>query len=152
WAKVRNGDVAEGISLLRSGSTAYRATGSEAWMPHFIALRARACEFAGQIEEALVLLDDALQIAERTGERWFASELSRCKAQLLLGRGQSGDAEGLYRRPLGIAGNQEAKLFDLRAPIGLAGLCRAQNRRAEARDLLAPVYGWFTEGHDTSDL
>ena len=71
WVKVKNGDVTRGISLLRSGSTAYRATGAEMWMPYQYRPLAKACEIAGQIEEALALLDDALQIVERTGERWF---------------------------------------------------------------------------------
>ena len=103
WVKVKNGDVAEGISLLRSGSAAYRATGSEAWMPHFVALLARAYEIAGQIDEALTLLDDALQIVERTGERWFAAELNRHKGQLLLRRGQSEAAEELYHKALSLS-------------------------------------------------
>ena len=152
WVKVKNGDVAEGISLLRSGSTAYRATGAEMWMPHHIALLARACEIAGQIEEAVTLLDDALQIVERTGERWFAAELNRHKGQLLLRQGHSEAAEELYRKALSIAQEQEAKLWELRAAASLARLRRDQGRRAEARDLLAPVYGWFTEGFDTPDL
>jgi predicted ATPase len=67
WAKVKNGDVTDGMSLLRSGLTAYRATGSEAWMPYYVALLARAHEIAGQVEEAATELDDALQIVERTG-------------------------------------------------------------------------------------
>jgi tetratricopeptide (TPR) repeat protein len=152
WVKVENGDVAEGISLLRSGSTAFRATGAELWMPHYIALLARACEIAGQIEEAMTLLDDALEIVERTGERWFAAELNRHKGQLLLRRGHAEAAEELYRTALGIAREQEAKLWELRAAVSLARLRRRQSRRAEARDLLAPVYGWFTEGFDTADL
>ena len=152
WVKVKNGDVAEGISLLRSGSTAYRATGAEVWMPHYIALLARACEIAGQIEEGLTLLDDALQIVERTGERWFAAELNRHKGQLLLRQGHSEAAEELYRKALSIAEEQEAKLWELRAAVSLARLRRDQGRHAEARDLLAPVYGWFTEGFDTPDL
>ena len=150
WVKVKNGDVAEGISLLRSGSTAYRATGAELWMPHYIALLAGACEIAGQIEEAVTLLDDALQIVERTGERWFAAELNRHKGQLLLRQGHSEAAEELYRKALSIAEEQEAKLWELRAAASLARLRRDQGRRAEARDLLAPVYGWFTEGFDTA--
>ena len=68
WVKVKNGDVAEGMSLPRSGSTAYRATGAEAWMTHNIALLAGACEIVGQVEEAVTLLDEALQIAGKTGE------------------------------------------------------------------------------------
>jgi predicted ATPase len=152
WAKVQSGHVGEGISLLRGGSADYRATGSEAWMPHYTALLAEACEIAGQIEDAVALLDDALQIGERTGEHWFAAELNRHKGQLLLRQGQAAAAEELYRKALCIAREQEAKLWELRATVSLARLRRGQGRRAEARDLLAPVYGWFTEGFDTPDL
>jgi predicted ATPase len=152
WVKVRNGDVAEGISFLRSGSTAYRATGAEVYTPHFIALLAAACEVAGQIEEGLALLDDALQILERTGERWFAAELNRNKGQLLLRQGHSEPAEELYRKALGIAVEQEAKLWELRAAVSLGRLRRDQGRHIEGRELLSPVYGWFTEGFDTPDL
>jgi predicted ATPase len=152
WVTVKNGDVTEGISLLRTGSAAYRATGSEAWQPQIIALLAGACEIAGQIEQALTLLDDALQIVERTGERWFEAELYRHKGQLLLRQGHSEAAEELYRKTLSIAEEQEAKLWELRAAMSLARLRRDQGRRAEARGLLAPVYGWFTEGFDTPDL
>jgi len=152
WAKVKNGDVVEGISLLRSGSAAYRSTRAEAFMPQYIALLAEACEIAGQMEEALALWDDALQTVERTGERWLAAELSRHKGQLVLRQGYTEAAEELYRKALSIAVEQEAKLWELRAAASLARLCRDQGRRAEARNLLAPVYGWFTEGFDTQDL
>jgi predicted ATPase len=108
WVKVKNGEVTEGLALLRSGSTAYRAIGQEAWMPFFIALQTAACEMAGQIEEALTLLEEALQIAGRTGERWFAAELHRHKGRLLLCQGQSEAAEELYRKALSIAVEQEA--------------------------------------------
>jgi predicted ATPase len=152
WIKVKNGDAMEGQSLLRSGLAAYRATGAELWMPYFIALLATACEIADQIEEGLTLLDDALQIAERTGERWFAAELNRHKGQLLLRQGQTEAAEDLYRKAPSIAGEQEAKLWELRAAVSLARLRRDQGRHVEARDLLAPVYGWFSEGFGTPDL
>jgi predicted ATPase/DNA-binding winged helix-turn-helix (wHTH) protein len=152
WVKVKNGDVMEGISLLRSGSTAYRATGAELYMPHFVALLAGACEIAGQVEEAVVLLDDALRIVEKTGERWFAAELNRHKGQLLLRQGHSKVAEELYRKALSIAQEQEAKLWELRVAASLARLWYDQGRRTEANDLLTPVYGWFTEGFDTPDL
>jgi predicted ATPase len=152
WAKVKNGDVAEGLSLLRSGSIAYRATGAEAWTPYHIALLAGACEIAGQVEEAVTQLDDALQIAERTGAPWFAAELNRHKGQLLLRQGHSEPAEELYRKALSIAEEQGAKLWELRAAVSLARLRRDEGRHAEAHDLLAPVYGWFTEGVDTQDL
>jgi predicted ATPase len=152
WVKIKNGNLTEGISLLRSGSSAYRATGAELLMPHYIALLARACEIAGQVEEALTLSVEALQICERTGERWFAAELYRHKGQLLLRQGHSEAAKELYRKALSIAREQQAKLWELRAASSLARLRRDQGRRAEARDLLAPICGWFTEGFDTPDL
>jgi class 3 adenylate cyclase/DNA-binding winged helix-turn-helix (wHTH) protein/predicted ATPase len=152
WVKVKNGDVIEGMSLLRGGSIDYRASGAEMWTPHHSALLATAHEIAGQIEEALTLLDDALQIAEKTGERWFAAELNRHRGRLLLRRGHSEAAEEFYCKALSIAAEQEAKLWELRAAVSLARLRRDQGRQAEARDLLVPVYGWFTEGFDTPDL
>jgi class 3 adenylate cyclase/predicted ATPase len=152
WVRVKNGDLAEGISLLRSGANAYRATWAEAWTPYYIALLARTCEIPGKIEEGVRLLDEALQIVKRTGERWFAAELNREKGQLLLRQGHSEAAEELYRKALSIAREQEAKLWELRAAVSLSRLRRDQGRRAEARGVLAPVYGWFTEGFDTPDL
>jgi len=152
WVKVKSGDVAEGMFLIRSGSTAYGATGAAAWGPFHLGLLAGACRIAGQVGEALSLLDEASQIVERTGERWFAAELKRHKGQLLLRQGHVEAAEELYRKALSIAVKQEAKLWELRAAVSLARLHRDQGRRAEALDLLAPVYGWFTEGFDTPDL
>jgi len=152
WAKAQNGDAAEGISLLRSGLVAYRATGAKMWMPHYTALLVSACESARQIEEAVILFDDALQIVEGTGELWLAAELNRHKGQLLLQQGYAEAAEELYRKALGIAREQEAKLWELRAAMSLARLRRDQGRLGEARDFLAPVYGWFTEGFATPDL
>ena len=80
------------------------------------------------------------------------AELYRHKGRLLLQQGHAEAAEELYRKALSIAQEQEAKLWELRATVSLARLRRDQGRRAEARDLLAPVYGWFTEGFDTPDL
>jgi predicted ATPase len=152
WVKVNKGDVDEGVALLRSGSNAYRATGAETWVPYHISLMVRAREIAGQVEEAVTLSNEALQIVERTGERLFAAELNRHKGRLLLLRGHAEAAEELYRTALSIAREQEAKLWELRAAASLARLRRDQGRCAEARDLLVPVYGWFTEGFDTADL
>jgi class 3 adenylate cyclase/tetratricopeptide (TPR) repeat protein len=152
WAEVKNGDLTEGMSLLRSGSTAYRATGAELAVPFYTDLLAGACEMAGEIDEGLTLLDDALQSVERTGERWFAAELNRHKGQLLLREGHIEAAEQLYRKALSIAEEQGAKLWELRAAVSLAQLRRDQGQRGEARDLLVPVYGWFTEGFGTQDL
>jgi predicted ATPase len=134
------------------GSAALHATGQVGWTPYFAALLARAYEIAGQFEVALTLFDKALQMVEETGERWFAAEPHRQKGQLLLRQGQPESAEELYRKALSIAEEQQAKLWELRAAASLARLRRDQGRRAEAHDLLAPVYGWFTEGFDTPDL
>jgi predicted ATPase len=152
WAKLKNGDVTEGISLLRSGLAAYRATGAEQRMSEYTSLLASACEIVGQVEEALTLLDEGLEIVQRTGERWFAAELHRHKGQLLLRQGHSEAAEELYCKALGIAREQEAKLWELRAAASLARFRRDQGRHAEAHDLIAPIFGWFTEGFDTPDL
>jgi class 3 adenylate cyclase/predicted ATPase len=152
WLKVKNGDVAEGISLLRNGSSAYRATGAEAWMPLHIVLLTGACEIAGQIEEALAQLNEAFEIVKRTGARWFAAELNRFKGKLLLRQGYPTVAQELYREALNIAQEQEAKLWELRAAVSLARLHRDQGHRTEARGLLAPIYGRFTEGFGTPDL
>jgi class 3 adenylate cyclase/predicted ATPase len=152
WVKVNTGDLPAGISLLRSGSSAYSATGAKTRIPYHVALLAKAYEIAGQVEEALFLLDEALQIAESIGERWFASELYRHKGRLMLRQGDSDAAENLYREALAIAKKQEAKLWELRAATSLAELVRDQGRRSEAYDILAPVYGWFIEGFDTEDL
>src|SRR5262249_7025432 len=121
-------------------------------MPHYTALLANGFEILGEVEQALNLVDDAAQIVERTGERWFAAELKRHKGRLLLRQGHAEAAEELYRKALSIAVEQEAKMWELRAAVSLAGLQRAQGRRSEARELLAPIYGWFTEGFDTPDL
>ena len=121
-------------------------------MPYGFTLFARALEVAEKIEEAVSQSDAALEIVEKTGVRWLAAELHRHKGELLLRLGQPDAAEELYRKALGIAEEQGAKLWELRAAASLARLHRDQGRHAEARDQLAPVYGWFTEGFDRPDL
>jgi class 3 adenylate cyclase/tetratricopeptide (TPR) repeat protein len=149
---VKKGNVAEGVSLLRSGVAAYRATGADISMPFYNAFLAEACEISGQVEEGLTLLDDALRKVEEKGERWLAAELHRRKGQLVLRQDHSKAAEELYRDALSIAREQEAKLWELRAALSLSRLRCDQGRKSEARELLGPVCGWFTEGFDTADL
>ena len=100
----------------------------------------------------MAALDDALAVAERTNERWLAAELCRHKGGLLLRQGHTAAAEELYRKTLAISHEQEAKLLELLAATSLARLWTELGRRTEARNLLTPVYGWFTEGFDTADL
>jgi predicted ATPase len=152
WGKTRTGDGAEGMSLLRSGSSAYSATGAETRISYHIALLAKACEIGGQLEEALSLTNHALEITQKLGERWFAAELYRHKGQLMHGQGNFDAAEDFYQQALAISREQEAKLWELRAAVSLARLRCEQGHRSEARDLLAPLYGWFTEGFYTQDL
>ncbi len=152
WAKVKSGYVKEGMDLLCSGSAAYRATGAASLTSYSLAFLARALEFAGQLDEAVTRLDEALEIVARTGERLFAAELYRHKGQLMLRQGNTRSAEELYRDALRVARKQQAKLWELRAAACLAQLLYDHDRRAEARELFAPVYAWFSEGSATPDL
>jgi predicted ATPase len=147
---VKNRGVTEGISLLRSGLAAFRATGAAAWLPYYISLLASACDIAGQVHEAVTLFDEASQTAARTGERWLEAELSRHKGRLLLQQGHAEAAEELYCKALRIAREQEAKVWELRASASLARLRCDQGRGAEARDLLASIYGWLLLRHTRS--
>jgi predicted ATPase len=150
--KANTGDLPMGISLLRNGSSAYIATGAKTRIPYHMALLASACEKAGDVEETLSLLDNALEISEKIGERWFASELYRHKGRLRLRQGDRKAAEDLYRQALATARKQDAKLWELRAAASLATLRRDHVHRSEADGLLAAVYGWFVEGFGTQDL
>jgi predicted ATPase len=149
WAKTGIGDVAEGISLLHSGAGACTATGAKAQLSYHTALLAVACGIAGQCKYALSLLNEGLEAAETIGERWFAAELYRHKGQLTQQQGNSRSADELYRQALTIAKEQEAKLWELRAAVNLGRLLGERGRRSEAHDLVAPVYGWFTDGFGT---
>jgi predicted ATPase len=99
-------------------------------------------------------LREALDRSEATGERWFETELHRLRGEAVLEcrPTHSSEAENCYRQALAVARDQGARLWELRAAMSLARLWRDQGRRAAAGDLLAPVYGWFTEGFDTADL
>jgi predicted ATPase len=132
--------------------TTYRQTGATGRLSFYLLLLAKTYELEGKIEEALGVLEEPFHIAKETGERWVEAELNRQKGQLLLRQGDVGAAEEFYRKAIGIAQEQEAKFWELRAAVSLARLWGELGRRAEARDLLAPVYGWFQEGFDTADL
>jgi predicted ATPase len=133
---------------------AWRATGAEALRPYYLALLAEASGKRGQVEEGLHLLAEALAVANDTGECRWDAELHRLKGELLLARPAEhhAEAETCFRQALDVARRQEAKAFELRATMSLARLWQRQGKRAAAYALLAPIYGWFTEGFDTADL
>ena len=119
-----------------------------------LALFAEAYGGRGQAEDGLRLLEVAVAVMVKTGERSDAAELSRIKGALLLQQAvpDVGQAEACFQQALAVARRQQARSLELRAAVSLARLWQQQGRRAEAYALLAPVYGWFTEGFDTADL
>ena len=152
WVRVKNGDVTEGISLLRSGLSAYRATGGRRGRLIFSPSCPGHVRSQGKLTRRLPGWTMLCRSFERTGQRWLAAELNRLKGKLLMRQGHFEPAEQLYRKALSIAQEQGAKFWELRAATSLARLHCDRRRHSEARDLLGPVYGWFTEGFDTQDL
>jgi predicted ATPase len=154
WALAQQGQAKEGIAQMTQGLQAYLATGAAIRRPHFLALLAEAHGTIGQPETGLTMLTEALALVDTTGERWYEPELYRIKGELLLqhaGDNQT-ETESCFHHALEIARSQQAKSFELRTATSLARLWQQQGKRQEAHDLLAPVYGWFTEGFDTADL
>jgi predicted ATPase len=132
----------------------YRATGAELTRVYFLAMLAEAHGTIGEPETGLAMLTEALTLVDTTDERWCEAELYRFKGVLLLQQNSDNatEAESCFHHALDIARNQQAKSWELRAATSLARLWQSQGKRQEAYDLLAPVYGWFTEGFDTTDL
>jgi predicted ATPase len=154
WALVMQEQAAEGIAQIHHGLTAYEATGALLERPSSLVLLATAYEKVGKVEAGIERLEEALALVEAREIRWCEAELHRCKGKLLL-RQTSPDvpqAEACFQLALGIARRQQAKSWELRAALSLACLWQQQGKRAEARALLAPIYGWFSEGFDTADL
>ena len=161
WTLSGQGQIEEGITQMRQGLAALRATGAELRRPYYLELLAEAYGRAGQAEEGLHLLDEALQLVHKTGEGWREAELYRLKGELFLlkGEGRRGsrtapaeDAETCFHQALTSARRQQAKSLELRAAMSLSRHWQQQGKRTEALNLLAPIYSWFTEGFDTADL
>jgi predicted ATPase len=133
---------------------AYRATGAALAQPWHLALLAEAYQHARQTEGGLAALAEALTAVHNTGERVYEAELYRLQGALRLAQSPdyAAEAEACFHRALDVARAQQAKSWELRAAMSLSRLWQQQGRRAEAHALLAPVYGWFTEGFDTADL
>jgi predicted ATPase len=154
WAVGEGGAAETGIAELRQGLAAIEATGVQLNTPGFLGLLAGLHIRTKNCGEALQVLDEALARVDRLEERWFEVDLWRLKGEALLGCSpeRAAEAESCYRQALRVARRQSARLWQLRAATSLARLWANQGRGAEARGLLAPVYGWFTEGFDTADL
>jgi predicted ATPase len=154
WALVQQAQTREGIEQMSQGLVAYRGTGAELWRPYFLTLLAEVHGSIGEPETGLTALAEALTLVNTTGARMPESELHRLKGALLLQQSSDhqAEAEACFHHALEIARTQQAKSFELRTTTSLARLWQQQGKRQEAYDLLAPVYGWFTEGFDTADL
>jgi predicted ATPase len=154
WALAQQGQAQEGIEQITQGLTAYRAMGAEIGRPYFLALLAEAHGMMRQPEAGLAMLTEALALVDATGARWCEAELHRLKGEFLLQQSldHQGEAEACFHQAIAIAQSQQAKSWELHAATSLARLWQQQGKRQDAHDLLAPVYGWFTEGFDTADL
>jgi predicted ATPase len=154
WATATGSEIEAGIARMREGLAAWRTTGAEYMAPYFLGLIAEAHAQAGQIPEALELLDESIGRSNKTDEAWFRSELHRMKAELLLSTAVSDPAEAeiAFKQAIAVAQMQQARLWELRAAIGLGRLWRDRGRRSEAHALIAPLHAWFREGLDTVDL
>jgi class 3 adenylate cyclase/predicted ATPase len=154
WALAQQGQTQDGIAQIDQGLRAFRATGAESTRSHYLALLAEAHSVSEQPEAGLTALGEALTLVETTGARFYEAEVYRLKGRLLLqlSADNQTDAETCFQNALEVARNQHAKSWELRAATSLARLWQQQGKRQEAHDLLAPIYGWFTEGFDTADL
>jgi class 3 adenylate cyclase/predicted ATPase len=154
WALAMQGQHEKGGAQLRQGLAARQAAGAEVGLGHSPALLAEAYGRIGRVGEGLSLLGEVLRRAQKVEERYHEAELYRLNGELLLARDTAHDAEAEtnFQQALTVARRQQVKSLELRAAMSLARLWQQQGQRQEARDLLAPIYGWFTEGFDTADL
>jgi class 3 adenylate cyclase/predicted ATPase len=154
WAAALRGQGEDSIDRIRRSFAANTATGARLWEPFFLGLVAEALAFASEVEEGIAELDQAVARSIESGERWAEAELHRLRGDLTcrLPRPHLDKAEGSFRVALSIAREQDTKGLELRAATSLARFLGVHGRREEARQLLAPVYGSFTEGFDTADL
>jgi predicted ATPase len=154
WLMVEEGEPEAGMHLIGEGMAVRQASGTIFHSSYFLGLLARAHARAGETAEALRLVSEALSFAESRSERWYEPELRRLRGEYLLHEGatQARDAEASFKEALSLARAQGAKAWELRSAVSLAGLWAQQGERQKGYDLLAPVYGWFTEDFETVDL
>ena len=151
WALVKLGQRDEGLARLRAGIETYRSTGSRIEESHWQALLIDAYLETGRIQEGLSAVRAALDGVEETAIRYYEPELNRLQGAIFLEIDEV-QSEICFRRAIDLARAQQAKSFELRSALSLACLWQRQGQHTEARDLLAPIWAWFTEGFDTTDL
>jgi class 3 adenylate cyclase/predicted ATPase len=148
------GRAAEAIQRITAGVTAWRSTGATCWTPLHMSLLAQAHAKLGQFDDARRCIDEAMAASEASKESWCDADIHRLAGEIVLlsGEQDTAKAEAYFERALAIARKQQAKSLELRAAMSMARLWRDQGRAGEARDLLTPVYDWFTQGFNTLDL
>jgi class 3 adenylate cyclase/predicted ATPase len=148
------GRAAEAVETITSGLAALRTTGTTLWLPSDMSYLATAHAGLGQFDEAWRCIGEAISTIATTKERWFEAEANRVAGEIALKSPEpdAAKAKTYFERALAVARKQQAKWWELRAAMSMARLWRDQGKRQQARELLAPVYGWFTEGFDTRDL
>ena len=154
WALALQDQVEAGMAQICQGITAWRATGAALSVPYLYTLLAEVAAHLGHMDDGLQALAEAHTLVEQHEERYWEAEVCRLRGVILLrqpGTAQ-GEAETWLQRALDVARHQEAKSLELRAATSLSRLWQQQGKQAAARELLAPIYGWFTEGFDTVDL
>jgi len=144
----------DAVQVITSSLTAYRSSGATLWMPTFVSYLASAHAELGQFDEALRCTTEARAAVEATEERLHEAEVNRIAGEIALMSPErdTAKAEANFEWSLAVARRQQAKSWELRAAMSMARLWRSQGKSQQARELLAPVYGWFTEGFDTLDL
>jgi predicted ATPase len=154
WCLRRREQPEAGVAQMQAGLTALRATGGEVRLSYYLALLAEAHGEDHRPDVGLRILTEAFAHQVTTQERWTEAELYRIKGELLLKQTPSDEEQAAmcFQQALAIARRQKARLLELRAAMSLARLWQQRRKRAEARELLAPIYGWFSEGFDTADL
>jgi predicted ATPase len=151
-ALVEQGAVDEAIARIREGVTEWARVGRTFFLPYGLAFLAEGLARHGDWTAALAALREGSETAGATGEHLWDAELHRLTGTVLLAENKLDEGQASLQQAIRIAQAQQAKSLELRAATSLARLWGEQGRRGEARDLLAPVYGWFTEGFDTADL
>jgi predicted ATPase len=151
---ILTGKASDAVQMITSGIAALQSMGATLWMPWFLSHLAIAYAELAQLDDAWRCLGEAMTAVEATKERWCEAEVNRIAGEIALKSPEPSvaKAEVYFERALSVARTQQAKSWELRAAMSMARLWRNQGKRDEARDLLAPVYGWFTEGFDTLDL